>query len=294
MSGVSQDFDNVVTAVSMSVADGANGAQAWNLFGLRAQNLYSTGAQPAAVDSVTRKDYVDGLVANAGNWNTAFGWGNHASAGYLTSAPVSSVAGKTGAVVLAATDITSGTFANARISSGSVTQHLGNYATLSGSQTFSGSKTFSASMTASGGIITLGGSINVGNSTVTGAANPTVNNHHTKKLYVDNAVSDVRLKQDIQPLGDVLDDICKLDTFTFSYTEDAVVKRSYHKTRYGVSAQNVEQYFPDAVHHLASDRDDDGTSISGENYKGVDYDELVPVLIKAVQELTARVKELES
>lgn len=28
----------------------------------------------------------DGNISSAGNWNTAFGWGNHASAGYLTSA----------------------------------------------------------------------------------------------------------------------------------------------------------------------------------------------------------------
>jgi hypothetical protein len=34
----------------------------------------------------------DGRIASASNWNTAFGWGNHASAGYLTSA-VTSVGG---------------------------------------------------------------------------------------------------------------------------------------------------------------------------------------------------------
>lgn len=49
---------------------------------------------------------------NNGNWDTAYGWGNHASAGYLTSVPN-----------LAASKITSGTFANARISQSSVTQH---------------------------------------------------------------------------------------------------------------------------------------------------------------------------
>jgi len=49
---------------------------------------------------------------NSGNWDTAYGWGNHASAGYLTSVPN-----------LAASKITSGTFANARISQSSVTQH---------------------------------------------------------------------------------------------------------------------------------------------------------------------------
>ena len=49
---------------------------------------------------------------NKSNWDTAYGWGNHSSAGYLTSVPN-----------LAASKITSGTFANARISQSSVTQH---------------------------------------------------------------------------------------------------------------------------------------------------------------------------
>lgn len=49
---------------------------------------------------------------NSSNWDTAYGWGNHASAGYLTSVPN-----------LAASKITSGTLANARISQSSVTQH---------------------------------------------------------------------------------------------------------------------------------------------------------------------------
>jgi hypothetical protein len=42
-------------------------------------------------------------------WTSAYNWGNHANAGYLTSAPVSSVNTKTGAVVLSTTDISEGT-----------------------------------------------------------------------------------------------------------------------------------------------------------------------------------------
>jgi len=47
------------------------------------------------------------LEANATNWNTAFGWGNHASAGYASSTHTH-----------AAGDITSGTIASARLGSG--------------------------------------------------------------------------------------------------------------------------------------------------------------------------------
>jgi len=66
------------------------------------------------------------------NWNTAYGWGNHSSAGYLTSVPnlaASKITSGTFAAAripnLAASKITSGTFANARISQSSVTQHQG-------------------------------------------------------------------------------------------------------------------------------------------------------------------------
>jgi len=69
------------------------------------QRIYSTGIYYSS------QVHVDGQ-GDSGQWNTAYGWGNHSSAGYLTSVPN-----------LAASKITSGTFANARISQSSVTQH---------------------------------------------------------------------------------------------------------------------------------------------------------------------------
>jgi len=42
---------------------------------------------------------------NSTEWNTAYGWGNHSSAGYLTSAPVTSVAWKVWAVTLVKADV---------------------------------------------------------------------------------------------------------------------------------------------------------------------------------------------
>ena len=42
------------------------------------------------------KAYVDSSTSNSSNWDTAYGWGNHASAGYLTSVPAQSFASLTG------------------------------------------------------------------------------------------------------------------------------------------------------------------------------------------------------
>ncbi|MEE4238747.1 MAG: hypothetical protein V2I51_18655 [Anderseniella sp.] len=56
-----------------------------------------TDLTPAAIGAATS--------AQGANADTAHGWGDHASAGYLTTAPVTSVAGKTGVVTLAAEDV---------------------------------------------------------------------------------------------------------------------------------------------------------------------------------------------
>jgi len=55
-------------------------------------------------NTVVASGTVTASGGNSSNWNTAYGWGNHASAGYLTSVPN-----------LDASKITTGTFATARI-----------------------------------------------------------------------------------------------------------------------------------------------------------------------------------
>lgn len=77
---------------------------------------YGWGSHASAGYLTTETDPVFSASPAAGietsditNWNTAHGWGNHASAGYLTSAPVSSVNSQTGAVVLTTTHIAEGT-----------------------------------------------------------------------------------------------------------------------------------------------------------------------------------------
>lgn len=50
-------------------------------------NHASAGYLTSETDPVYTASSWFGTTNNAGNWNTAFGWGNHASAGYLTALP---------------------------------------------------------------------------------------------------------------------------------------------------------------------------------------------------------------
>ena len=89
------------------------------------------------------------------------------------------------------------------------------------------------------------------------------------------AFSDERLKDNIETLEDGLDKVEQLRGVT--YTRD-------NREEIGVIAQEVEKILPEIV--LTAD-DEMGT-------KSVDYSRITAVLIEAVKELSAKVKELEN
>ncbi|RYG62048.1 MAG: tail fiber domain-containing protein [Alphaproteobacteria bacterium] len=89
--------------------------------------------------------------------------------------------------------------------------------------------------------------------------------------------SDKRLKTDIEPLPSTLEQLAKIGTYTYRYKSD-----ENKEQRIGVIAQEVMPLFPEAV------RNDENNMMS------VDYPSLVPVLIKAVNELNAQMKDAQS
>ena len=92
--------------------------------------------------------------------------------------------------------------------------------------------------------------------------------------------SDKRLKDNIQPIENALDRVNQLGGYTFDWNEELQKARKGHDI--GVIAQEVQSTFPEVV----VERDN--------GYLGVDYQKLVPVLIEAIKELSAKVKELEN
>jgi hypothetical protein len=96
--------------------------------------------------------------------------------------------------------------------------------------------------------------------------------------------SDARLKDDITTLNDGLNVVSQLRPVTFKYKPD------YSKD------QNVQTGFIAQELQTALEGKDylDGIVQAGPNHLNVAYQSLIPILVKAIQELTARVAELEA
>lgn len=88
-----------------------------------------------------------------------------------------------------------------------------------------------------------------------------------------NQTSDRRLKTNIQPSESALDVLSQMQIVSFDMIEGG-------HTNFGVIAQDLEEVFPEAV-----SPGDDGEIV--EKAWGVDTSNLVPALVKAIQELKA-------
>lgn len=120
------------------------------------------------------------------------------------------------------------------------------------------------------------------------------------------ALSDLKLKENIIPARSYLEDLCKVNVVRYSLKDE----KSATPTQLGVIAQELEQIFPGMVDESKDKAEreklgengepvlDDGKPITewyetGEVTKSVKYSIFVPMLITAIQELSAKVKELE-
>jgi hypothetical protein len=133
--------------------------------------------------------------------------------------------------------------------------------------------------------------------------------YNSKAFLVDNQIaatgnvtayySDERLKTKTGNLDNALTKVKSLSGFT--YIENDLARSLGYKNekqQVGVSAQQVKAVLPEAVALAPVDYEtlEDGTIVSksGEDYLTVDYSRLVPLLIEAIKELTAKVEELEA
>lgn len=207
---------------------------------------------------------------------------------------------------------------------------------LSGSTTYngSGSSTFTVTSNATSSntnstIVARDGSGNFSagtiTATLTGTASALVtsNNYQVNSFGVGTApsgttgeiratnnitayYSDQRLKENIKPIPSALSKILTLNGVTFNSNKLAERYGYYDKKeQVGVIAQEVEAVLPQIVvpapFDIGQDGDGNEYSISGENYKTVHYDKLIPLLIEGIKEqhqliekLQKRIEDLES
>ena len=111
-----------------------------------------------------------------------------------------------------------------------------------------------------------------GNSTLAGEIN---GSNATSVIY--GTTSDYRQKKNIKPLENGLERLSKLKPVKFDWKEN-------DSSAEGFIAHEVQEIFPDAIYGKKD----------GEKPQGMDYGRITPLLVKAIQELTAKVEMLEN
>ena len=105
---------------------------------------------------------------------------------------------------------------------------------------------------------------------------------HATSIVI-TAISDERLKENIKDIDTGLDTVMALKPRRYDWKEGKGLNK---KNAAGFIAQEFEAVFPDSV----------GTSLAGEDdieYKNINYEELIPTLVKAIQELKAEIDLLK-
>jgi hypothetical protein len=109
--------------------------------------------------------------------------------------------------------------------------------------------------------------------------------------------SDGRLKENIVEIENAVEKVMGLRGVTFNANDIAESFGYTREEQVGVIAQDVEKVLPQIVKPAPFDliRIDENTEISrsGENYKTVQYEKLVPLLIQAIKEQQMMIEELQ-
>ncbi|MEO0584746.1 MAG: tail fiber domain-containing protein [Bacteroidota bacterium] len=109
-------------------------------------------------------------------------------------------------------------------------------------------------------------------------------------------VSDRRLKKDIKDLNSALAIVSQLRPTTYTYRTDEFVGMNLEDDlQYGFIAQEVQDVLPSVTMDIRQPimKDNDPTNMTYEDFVGMDYVQLIPILTAAIQELEAKVAKLE-
>lgn len=213
----------------------------------------------------------------SGTWNISI----NGSAAYATNAGYATSAG-------------SATNAGYAASAGSATNAT--YAGSAGYASSAGSAT-NATYAGTAGATTTGNSFQMGSLGVgTGASGTTGEIRATNNITA--YYSDIRLKNILGTIPNALSKLLSLSGIVYKNNEVAE-KYGYtsQEEQVGVIAQEIEKVLPQIVKPAPFDCEyinGKQHSISGENYKTVQYEKIIPLLIEAIKELSDKLDKLEN
>tara|TARA_R110002074_G_scaffold81787_1_gene183082 strand:- start:260 stop:919 length:660 start_codon:yes stop_codon:yes gene_type:complete len=101
-------------------------------------------------------------------------------------------------------------------------------------------------------------------------------------IAFSSTISDERLKENIKPIENALSKVNQLNGMTFTYISDG-------KESAGLIAQDVEKVLPSAVKEMELPLKID----DGNEYKVLQYDQTIGLLVEAIKELTTKIEKLE-
>jgi hypothetical protein len=106
--------------------------------------------------------------------------------------------------------------------------------------------------------------------------------------------SDRRLKENVQIIDNAVVKVLSLTGITYT-PNDLAESFGYDKNKklVGLFADEVDAVLPEAVRPAPFDDDGAGGSKSGENYRTIQYEKIVPLLIEAIKELKQEIEILK-
>lgn len=99
-------------------------------------------------------------------------------------------------------------------------------------------------------------------------------------------LSDIRVKKNVKPLHYGLKEVLNLETITYNLKKQELPKGDHTRTRIGFSAQQVAQVIPEVAVNCEPD-----SEVGTASLRRID---LIPVLVRAIQELNTKVEALQS
>jgi hypothetical protein len=126
-------------------------------------------------------------------------------------------------------------------------------------------------------------------------ANLAVTGNITATGEITAYYSDSRLKDNITLITNAMDKVSAINGVYYNPSQlaETLLHESRLTSKVGLIAQEVEAVLPHVIRAAPFDTNIDGSSKSGENYKTIQYEKVIPLLVEAIKELEARIAKLE-